>query len=173
MQEAFGFKRLLMINPPLNLLHGVQVLDEFSRTPGLSFFRKLTVGLPLRRAVARHRRIVTTEASQRRFYARVRLNEREKKSLIGDLLMSSLPRTIAASQTVRDLGVLAPASQRRRVFGIDFEDYIMRFYRALARRENRAFSEAALNAENSLYRLAGPSRSTGTSSLCTTQMISC
>lgn len=147
--ESFHFSRTLLINPPLNLLHGVQVLDRYSKNYGFSFRRKVTVGLGLRRAVNRHRRIVTTDASQERFYNSVRLTDRESTGVIGRLLMSSLPRTIVASQAVLDLGIL----RNRSGVGINFESYIMRFYAALARLENREFSEEALNTENSLYRL--------------------
>lgn len=147
--KNFNFSRTLLINPPLNLLHGVQVLDRFSKNYGFSLRRKITVGLGLKKAVNRHRRIATTDASQQRFYNSVRLTDRESTGVIGRLLMSSLPRTILASQAVLDLGIL----RNRTGLGINFESYIMRFYAALARLENREFSQEALNTENSLYRL--------------------
>ncbi len=147
--KTFNFSRVLLINPPLNLLHGVQVLDRFSKNYGFSLGRKITVGLGLKKAVNRHKRIVTTDASQAKFYRSVRLTDRESTGLIGRLLMSSLPRTILASQAVLDLGIL----RNRTGLGINFESYIMRFYAALARLEHREFSEDALNADNSLYRL--------------------
>lgn len=152
-EHAFNFSRVLLMNPPLNLLHGVQVLDSYSRDYGFSLLRKLTVGLPLKKAVSRHKRIVTTTASQARFFSRVRLSQRESRGLIGKLLMSSLPRTILASQRVNDLGLVSRLLKRKGVYGINFEGYIMRFYAALARLENREFSEEELNAQNSLYRL--------------------
>lgn len=151
--REFNFTRTLLINPPVDLLHGVRVLDSFSRQYGFSFLRKITAGLRLRNSLRRHRYVFTTDFSQNGVYASTRLTSRESRGLIGHLLMGSLSETIVASQDVFDLGILPPGHHLSAARGIDFEAYVTNFYSALAKREGRDFSIDELNAQNSLTKL--------------------
>lgn len=144
------FERTLLLNSPVNLLYGIRTLDRFSGLYGFSVFRLLGPGLGAKKAVERYRRIATTEESQGAFFSRIRLSKREEKGLIGRLLMSSLSSTIAASQHVRDLGILRKHDGRFLIPKISFEAYVERFFAALFKAEGRDFNLDGLNQQNSL-----------------------
>lgn len=152
-QKVFQFSRVLIINPAVDLFYGANVLDRFSRNYGFSKIRLITAGLRLKNAVKKYSKIRSTPQSQNNFYRSLNLSDRESSGVIGRLLMSSLPRTILASQDVKDLGILSSDPKKRNGYGFNFETFITRFYSALARVNNEEFDMESFKDANNLYSL--------------------
>lgn len=171
MQKSSPFEKVVLINPPIDLLHGLKFLDQAAlkgKKPTIwnTLFGRYT---PLRDISFHNKTIDQLEEENFKRYVRKLENVRQNDltSLIGHLLKTSLSGVVLASQEAYDLDIFQTISKgsfdfseliRRRsdqAKKVSFQeyakDYLSRFYREVLGRED--FSLEKMNHLSSLYNL--------------------
>ncbi|MFS4457817.1 hypothetical protein [Bdellovibrio sp. HCB2-146] len=117
--RKFSFKKVLLINPPANLLYSVQSLDRMGDLANVLtpqhkkaiMFRVFNIG---GRYLDNLDQLKGVKGLQQ-IFAELRLKNQEMAYLIGDSFRSGVRDVIYASQQVHDLGILkSPISSNRR-----------------------------------------------------------
>lgn len=135
-EQYFNFKRALMINPPIDLLHGISVLDGMY-TEGLQMSatrRRWVFGYLYSEGGKIYDRYLAGEPVSV-LAQEFALGDRELQWLIGSAFRTSLRDMILVSQSIKDLGVLKnswTASHReartREAEQFSFFDYLQKIY---------------------------------------------
>ncbi len=156
-----------LINPPVDLLYSMRVLDEKAKSmQHIPLSRLLGVGLHLRNEIKRMGKIpfeddmpdrLINDLTSRKWH----LSRDEAYALISTAMMAPLKNVILASQAVRDQGILPPpglegsvvrryedAARAHAAGRFQFETYVKTFFPAMVR--SGTFSIEELNRANSL-----------------------
>jgi pimeloyl-ACP methyl ester carboxylesterase len=166
-QKRFGFKRVVMINPPLNLQYGIQTVDALGRI-GKKMSRD-EQDFIWGQAIAAMRAKMDPNATPAQ--KRISIPSGEKmKFLIGSAFRDTLGEMIFVSQQIRDLGLLpdrATESERtvreEEAKDLGFEGYSKRaVYPHFSRKAGSSLSYSAYVLQGSLEamqsEIAGDSR---------------
>lgn len=165
-QKIFNFAKILIINPPVDLLYGVQALDSlFVRGDALSAGQKsqnmaklLDVGSKVLTSAERNNAKVNLGAT----FKQLGYSNDDFAHLIATNFRQSLRDVIFASQQIHDIGILkAKATRFKRnaryeeAGHISFSTYMTRFVLPYFQPQNGdIFSLEDLNRESSLYQFA-------------------
>ncbi len=132
-KHYFNFKRIVLINPPLNLDYGIDQIDALYAA-GDSYTRKqkdLIMGYAINIGGDIMGRPVDSS-----YYlgleSMLRMNQTELKFLVGNSFREALTDVIFTSQQIRDLGILhTPAGKRSKrmneIRQISFRNYVNAF----------------------------------------------
>lgn len=165
-EKQFGFNKVLLINPPMDMLHAVRSLDGmFARGQRLSqarkdfvFGRLIDVGGD---ALMSKKPLGGAEGLQVLF-DRLKFNNSDLAYVISLTFRGSLRDTIFASQQVNDLGLLKHRATKYRMNArldeagrISFIDYMNRaVFPAVKSQKAADYTLENLNQESSIYQFA-------------------
>jgi hypothetical protein len=165
-QQNFSFKKVLLINPPANLLYAVQRLDALAAVDeAMSAKQKKVVYFRLRNVVDR---VLEQKQNYRdpqvlqSIFEQTRLNNTEMAYLIGSSFRDSLRDLVFASQQVRDLKILKIRATEflqndryNEARKISFTRYMQEFiFPGLQKVKGPSYSVEDLNNEASIYQFA-------------------
>ncbi|MBK9322677.1 MAG: alpha/beta hydrolase [Bdellovibrionaceae bacterium] len=162
----FQFKKVLIVNPPLDLLYAANKLDSlYLEGSKLSrahkeyvFNRVLEIGQPL----LNNPKAVQDQAFMQKTFDRLNLTQQEMAYLIGNSFRDGLRDLIFASQQVHDLGILkAKATEYHRndryneAKNFSFVDYLNFFVYPNIKMKNGILQEVdGVNHNSSMYQFA-------------------
>lgn len=142
-ENKIGLKSALLINPPVNLLRGMKLLDQY-----YAQFKSMGLGslMGLANKVKKFLAMLVGAPAQA---DSVNLSQRELEGAIGYSMRSTFAKMVLATQNINDLGVLPDILEERdrAAKKIGFEDYVTNF---LGRAIGSSFSLEALNVQSSL-----------------------
>ncbi|MBD64674.1 MAG: hypothetical protein CME62_05680 [Halobacteriovoraceae bacterium] len=157
-ERAFNFKKVLLINPPNDLLKSLTDIDAMVRQGrGISSRRKFKIFYKMAKNMWAKYRYRFNPSQYKIFLNRVKtLHPREKKYLIGMGLTITLDEVILSSQGVmqydrgRDLGVLPPSryeeAREEAAKNYTMLDYVYKFVMPFKRRFEGVYAtDAELN----------------------------
>lgn len=167
-ERVFNFAKILLINPPTDLLYAVTQLDlMFEDGNRLSRGRKLTLFNQVAEAGSQLMGSgASTNAadihSLQKVFDHLQFNERDMAYLIGGSFRDSLRDVIFTSQQVRDLKVLkSPVSRHRRNQRYDesrsysFNQYLTQFvFPQVKKSKPEGYTAWDLNDESNMYQFA-------------------
>lgn len=142
-ENKIGLKSALLINPPVNLLRGMKLLDQY-------YAQFKTMGLGSLLGLANKvKKFLAALIGAPHEAESVNLSQRELEGAIGYSMRSTFAKMVLATQDVNDLGVLPDLQEDRdrAAKKVGFETYVTNF---LGRALGTGFSLEALNAEASL-----------------------
>lgn len=161
--KEFSFDRVLMINPPVDLLYGVQALDQLYKKgeslgkdkQGQTFMRLLDVGEKLLEKSNGDLKSIDLE----KVVNDLNFSDAEYAYLISFTFRSSLRDVIYASQQVKDLGILKYKATKYKqnarlneASQFSFADYMKLFVLPSAQQKMGVeYSSEDLNRDSSLY----------------------
>lgn len=167
-KKAFGFAKVLLINPPVDLFHAITQIDHLYQTgERLSPTRKTRVfnkTLDVGSALLEENGLA--EATDLKYLQKVfdqlSFSTADMSFLIGGNFRDSLRDVIFASQQVYDLKILkSPVSRYRRNMRYDesrrfsFHDYLSRFvFPTVKAQKDQNYTIQQMNQEASLYQFA-------------------
>jgi len=162
-EKSFQFRRVLMIDPPLDLLYAVEALDDLYATGELlSPERKLTV---FNRVLDVGGKYISQKANfqdpglLQSAFTELDFNNQDLAYLVGGSFRDSLRDVIFASQQIRDLNILkVPATRFSRsqryseARNFSFMQYMNLFlYPEVKSQKNSSYSLKDMNKESSFY----------------------
>lgn len=164
--QQFNFAKILLINPPANLLHSVTKIDRLyaqgdvmgKRKVKELNFRILGVASQYMDAGLNYRSAQFIQ----QVYGELKLTDQEMAYLIGTSFRESIRDVVFASQQVNDLGVLKVRATRYRqndrwdeAMKVSFTTYISEFlYPQIAKDRGAGYTIEDMNAESSIYQFA-------------------
>lgn len=150
-----GFGRVLLVNPPVDVLSGIRAIDSFVEYSG---DKKALRERVLRFGMDALTRDIKDPSYFAGLEARLPTKPEERKFLIGDWLRNFLGALVFTTQQIQDRGVLEspvatsdPGARLAEAARFGFEDYILRFFLpALSERRGRNLEVADLIGETNL-----------------------
>jgi hypothetical protein len=161
--KHFQFERILMIDPPMDLMQSVKVLDNFYNIGAqLSDNRKLVVFnrvLGVGGKYINQRADFTDPEVLQQAFSELALSQKDLAYLIGGSFRDSLRDVIFTSQQIHDLKILkSPVTRYRRNARYDearqfsFNEYMSRFlYPQIKKQKTADYNIEAMNRESSFY----------------------
>lgn len=129
-EKEIGFRRVLLVNPPVDVLSGIRLVDHLSDFAG---DREELRGRVLRFGIDALSRDLNSDGYFRDLEKRLPTSVEEREFLIGDWLKDFLGSLIFTTQQIDDRGVLAaprattnPDARLREAARMGFGDYIDR-----------------------------------------------
>jgi pimeloyl-ACP methyl ester carboxylesterase len=166
-RKDFSFDRVLLVNPPIDLLHGVRALDglfEMGESLGKqgqkhTFGRLFDVGAKILEKDGGDLKTVDLQ----NVVDSLNYSDRDYAYLISFSFRSSLRDVIYASQQVKDLGILKKKATRWRqnarleeAYGISFTEYMTSFVLPYAQKKQGSnYTLEELNRDSSMYQFEG------------------
>ncbi|UYL07398.1 alpha/beta hydrolase [Bdellovibrio sp. SKB1291214] len=164
--RLFNFKKVLVINPPANLLYAVQKLDRLaSLEQSLSFNQKQNISFKVTRVtdlVTGGKINLKNPLEIDRVFKEEAFSNLEMQYLIGSEFRNSLGDLVFASQQVKDLGILkSPATKYKRnarnaeAAAVSFARYLNEFLLPSVRQsEGASYSVQQMNHDASIFQFA-------------------
>ncbi|WP_413580709.1 hypothetical protein [Bdellovibrio sp. HCB288] len=164
--RAFDFQRIMVINPPANLLHAVERLDVLADVKNqMTPQQRQSVNFKVQRvtdAVTSGKVSLRDPMQMDKVFKKERFTDLELSYLIGNEFHGSLGGIIFSTQQVRDLGILkVPATKYKRnarnaeISKYSFAQYMSLFLLPTLQRTHGAdYTVEQLNHEASIYGLA-------------------
>lgn len=158
-RKEFNFTTSLIINTPVDLLHGMRTLDAYAdQSRKIGRFRMIKILLSWGKNLLTHTRYKTGVTNYSTFISKMEhLRDSEKELIIGKVLMGSLPDVVKASkktllsidqQGFADVTSYTPGARSPRSSFVNYmENYVLKFLRA---KGEESLTIAELNARNSL-----------------------
>lgn len=168
-RNALKFDSALLINPPVDLLYALRLIDKRSKaTKEISLKSLIKLAFRFHKLIGKFTKILTTSESHVEFSKSLKMTPEQRFAIIGKALSGTLPSAILASQAVNDLGVLPQLEEigsvgydesvrlrRRAAKRYSYEDYVLKFFSAQSvKTKSEPFSLDSLNQSNSLSALA-------------------
>jgi predicted alpha/beta-fold hydrolase len=169
--KQFHFEKVLLVNPPLDLLYGVKQLDNlYNEGNSLSEQRKLVVFnrlIDIGQDVLKNKTLARDRAYMQKTFDRLGFDDRDMSYLIGGSFRESLRDIIFASQQVYDLGILKnKATKYKRnarydeAMGFSFADYLNKFvYPNVRKTRGTGYDLKVMNRDSSIYQFESTIRS--------------
>lgn len=142
-ENKIGLKSALLINPPVNLLRGMKLLDQY-----YAQFKSMGLG-SLMGLASKVKKFLAMLIGAPHEADTVNLSQRELEGAIGYSMRSTFAKMVLATQEINDLGLLPELQEDRdrAAKKIGFESYVTNF---LGRAIGAGFSIDSLNAQASL-----------------------
>lgn len=100
----------LLINPPVDLLYGMQMIDQRAKlADDISIIRLVKIALRYKSQLSKYKKIPTTVESSQAFVQGLGVSDSELSGMIGKGLMMGLGDVILAGQDITDIGYLPEA----------------------------------------------------------------
>jgi predicted alpha/beta-fold hydrolase len=161
--RKFNFEKILLINPPADLLYAVTSIDRlYSAGDTMSAKRKKALMYRIYNVGGKYLDAIESFKDPQfiqKVYDELAPTNQEMAYLIGQSFRETIRDVVFASQQVKDLGVLKIRATRNRqnarwdeAMTVSFGDYIGKFlYPQLAKSRGAGYSIQDLNAESSIY----------------------
>jgi hypothetical protein len=179
-EQRFNFSKVLLINPPADLLYSVKSLDRLY-TEGSSMSAKRKKALMYRIFTVGEKYLNSDADFQNpqfveKVYNELRLSNQDMAYLIGQSFRETVRDVVFASQQVKDLGILKVRATRNRqnarweeAMTVSFSDYMSKFlYPQLAKERGTDYTIQDLNAESSIYQFGEAIKASNNTFLITT-----
>ncbi|WP_413586748.1 hypothetical protein [Bdellovibrio sp. HCB274] len=176
----FGFKKVLIINPPANLLYAVEKLDALADVKNqMTANERQNVSFKVQRvttAVTSGKVSLRDPMQMDKIFKQERFTDKEMSYLIGNEFHDSLGGLIFSTQQVHDSGILKiPATKYKRnarnaeIAKISFSQYMNQFLLPnLKIRHGNDYTVEQLNFDSSIFRFADSIRANDSLYLVTT-----
>ncbi len=100
----------LLINPPVDLLHGMRMIDQRAKlADSTSFLRWVKIALRGKSLLSNYKKVPTTVQTSLSFIEALKISDIEVSGMIGKGLMMGLGDVILAGQEITDMGILPEA----------------------------------------------------------------
>ena len=149
----FNFNRVILLNPPLDILHGIQSIDDFRKDISKhSLIELIKIGWKWNRAIDRFASSTITREIYEAYVSELNYEATTYRAIIGKVLSEGIGAVIYMSQQIEDMGILPnqrPRVRRTAANKYTFNDYIHLFLKAQVIKHKGVFDlEEEVNRSN-------------------------